>query len=147
MVNPKTVNPTTQHTPVAQQPAVPVQRGQVVLLGTTIADDGNFAFVRDVAGARSRVLRKGDRIDGLLVTEIRPDRLELTDGATGREVILEVGEEARPDAYSVTTQAGAPVPLAVSQPNVMSAATPPPTVPEYTEPAPSEEDQPASSAH
>jgi len=137
-----------QQRPSVAQPSVePAQRGQVVLLGTTIGDDGSFAFVREVAGARSRVLRKGDRIDGLLVTAISPDRLELTDGATGREVILEVGDEARPGTYSAATQAAAPVPLAASQPDTMSAATPPPTVPEYSEPTPSEEDQPASSAH
>ena len=115
-------NPTPQRASVAPQPALPVQRNQVVLLGTTIADDGSFAFVRDIAGAPSRVLRKGDRINGLSVTEIRPDRLRLTDGATGREVILEVGDEARPGADSTTTQAFAPVPLAASQSNVTSAA-------------------------
>ena len=136
--------------PVAQQPAISgqsLQHGQVVLLGTTIADDGSFALVKDAAAARSRVLRKGDRVDGLLVTGIRPDRLELTDGATGELVILKVDDEARPGGYSAAPQAAGPVPVAVSQSNVMSAAASPPMAPEYAEPSPSEEDQPASSSH
>jgi hypothetical protein len=122
-----------------------VQRSHLVLQGTTITDDGSFALVSDVAGAPSRVLRTGDRVDGLLVTEIRPDRLLLSDGVTGREIIVEVGEEARAGAYSAMTDAGATAPLAAPQLNAMSV-TPPP-VPEYTEPSPSEEDQPASSSH
>ncbi len=145
-----TGNPAPWPAPVAQQPAASgrsVQHGQVVLLGTTIADDGSFALVTDAAAARSRVLRKGDRVDGLLVTEIRPDRLELTDGATGELVILKVDDEARPGGYSAAPQAAGPVPMAVSQSNVMSAAASPPMVPEYAEPSPSEEDQPASSSH
>ena len=148
---PTIVIPTLPPTrPVAQQAVTavqPVRRSHVVLLGTTITDDGSSALVSDIAGAPSRVLRKGDQVDGLQVTEIRPDRLLLSDGVTGRQVVLEVGDEVRAGAYSAMTQAHAPIPSAAAQPNAMSAATPPPAVPEYTEPSPSEEDQPASSAH
>jgi hypothetical protein len=112
------------------------------LLGTTIADDVRFAFIREAAGARSRVLREGDRINGELVTEIRPDRLELTDGATGREVVLQVGDEASPRVHWDGNQADAPVPPAAAQPPGLS-----PTMQQFVEPSPSEEDQPASSAH
>jgi hypothetical protein len=123
---PAAANPAPRTASTTAQSAAPPQRSQVVLLGTTIADDGSFALVQDVAGAPSTILRKGDRIDDLLVTGIRPDRLELAYGTTGQQVSVMVGDTVGPDSLD-TTQADASSPPAGYQPSVIGIAAPTPT--------------------
>lgn len=139
---------TPKPAPVTEQPPASPQRGRIVLLGTTIADDARFAFVRDVSGAGSQVVRKGDRVNGLLVTEIQPDRLELTDGSTSQEVILEVGDEIASGAYAAASQRIAPAAVAApQQPNVMGASGAQPAVPVQPDAPAPEEDEAATSNH
>ena len=55
-----------------------VQSGQFVLTGTTLAGDRSIAFLQEVAGGKSRTVRKGDKINGMLVAEVLPDRVRFT---------------------------------------------------------------------
>ena len=139
-------NPTRRPAPSAQQGKPQVQRGQFILLGTTVTEDGSFAVLREIAGSRTRFVRKDDRINGMLVVDIKPDRVKLADGAYTEEVVFKAASSSR---------AGTP-PTAI-QPSVLSASVgqsimpsaPPsgfPALGQQTQ-STTEEDEAASSSH
>jgi hypothetical protein len=83
-------NPTRRPAPVVAADASKkqLQRGQFVLTGTTIAGDRSIAFVREVAGNKARSVRLGDQLNGMLVAEVKPDRVKLTLGDEAEEIML-----------------------------------------------------------
>ena len=48
--------------------------GRFQLMGTTVTAERNVAFLKEVAGGKSRVVRQGDEIDGVYVASVQPDR-------------------------------------------------------------------------
>ncbi|MEP6997207.1 MAG: hypothetical protein ABI900_06135, partial [Betaproteobacteria bacterium] len=71
-------NPTRRPAPPATASAdgeKKAQSGQFVLTGTTLAGDRSIAFLKEVAGGKARTVRKGDKINGMLVAEVLPDRV------------------------------------------------------------------------
>jgi hypothetical protein len=85
-------NPTRRPAPpqasAAAKPAI--QPGQFVLTGTTVVDQKATAFLREVNGGRSRRVQQGETINGLLVAEVRADRVRLTSGDVAEELTLKV---------------------------------------------------------
>jgi hypothetical protein len=94
-----------------------VQSGQFVLTGTTLAGDRSIAFLKEVAGGKSRTVRKGDKINGMLVAEVLPDRVRFTQGGESEELMLKVAPGPK-----TTTVAAAPAAAPAAPPGRAGAA-------------------------
>jgi len=86
-------NPTRRPAPtaIAADSARPkLQAGQFVLTGTSLAGERSIAFLKEVVGGKSRTVRQGEQINGMLVAEVKPDRVRLTLGGDSEELLLKV---------------------------------------------------------
>jgi len=124
-VNRTLFNPTRRPAPTVAGGPRQMQRGQFLLTGTAVAGERNIAFLREVAGGKARSVRQGDQINGLLVAEVRPDRIKLTLGDETEELVLKVAPGPKtttqpPPVPPVATPAsgvgGTPVPAAAPAP-------------------------------
>jgi hypothetical protein len=109
-------NPTRRPAPVLLvDTAKPrMQRGQFALTGTMVVGGKNTAFLRETAGGKSRRVLQGDTINGILVADVKPDRVRLALGDETEELVLRVSTNPRPTAQPpVTAQVPAPVPAPV----------------------------------
>ena len=80
----------------AQEAAKPrMQKGQFVLTGTAVVEHKSVAFLRESAGGKSRSVRVGETINGLVVAEVKPDRVKLTMGEDSEELLLKVAAGPR----------------------------------------------------
>jgi len=97
-VNRTLFNPTRRPAPVAVADAAKpqMQRGLYTLTGTTVADDRGLAFLKEVKGGKARTVKQGDRIDGVLVAEVKPDRVRLALGDESEELTLKVVTNPKP---------------------------------------------------
>ena len=66
--------------------------GQFLLLGTALGGEHNVAFLREVAGGKSRTVREGDKINGMLVAAVTAERVKLTLGDESEELVLKVAK-------------------------------------------------------
>jgi hypothetical protein len=91
-VNRTLFNPTRRPAPtvVADAGRPQMQRGQFVLTGTSLAGERSIAFLKEVAGGKSRTVRQGEQINGMLVAEVKPDRVRLTLGGDSEELVLKI---------------------------------------------------------
>ena len=126
MVQRTLFNPTRRPAPAAPVSAAgQLQRGQFALTGTLVIDGKSTAFLREVAGNKPRRVLAGDRINGMLVAEVKPDRVRLSLGDESEELTLRVVTNPRPTVAQVApVTAAAPVPTPASTP----AGTPTPPV-------------------
>jgi hypothetical protein len=81
------------------------------LTGTTVAGERSLAFLKEVSGGKSRTVKMGDTINGLLVAEVKPDRVRLTQGDDSEELVLRVAANPR-----TTPQPAAAPPAGAQQP-------------------------------
>ena len=106
-------NPTRRPAPAAlAEGAKPqLQRGQFALSGTLVTDGKATAFLREVNGGKSRRVAQGETINGMVVTEIRPDRVRLTMGDESEELSLKlaVGPKATIQPVVAAAAPGGPV--------------------------------------
>lgn len=63
--------------PPPEPPKPTMKRDQFTLTGITVLPDGKFAFLTEKAGNKSRVVAEGKEINGIMVKEIRSDRVVL----------------------------------------------------------------------
>ena len=91
---------------VAEAAKPRMQRGQFALTGTMVVDGKSTAFLREVAGGKSRRVQQGETINGMLVAEVKPDRVRLTLGDESEELVLKVA--TNPQADGPAGGAGAP---------------------------------------
>ena len=100
-------NPTRRPAPVAlaEQAKPRLQRGQFALTGTMVIGGKNTAFLREMAGGKSRRVLQGDTVNGILVAEVKADRVRLALGDESEELVLRVATNPRP-----TVQPAAPPP-------------------------------------
>jgi hypothetical protein len=118
-------NPTRRPAPAAapENAAARIQRGQFALTGTTIVDGKNTAFLREVAGNKSRRVHAGETINGMRVAEVKPDRVKLTLGDDSEELVLKVATNPRPTVQPVAAVAAPAQPVpAAAQPAPVQAA-------------------------
>ena len=104
-------NPTRRPAPPATASAEgekKVQSGQFVLTGTTLAGDRSIAFLKEVAGGKARTVRKGDKINGMLVADVLPDRVRFSRGDESEELLLKVS----PGPKATVAAAGPAAPAA-----------------------------------
>ena len=132
-------NPTRRPAPpqssAAAKPAI--QPGQFVLTGTTVVDNKATAFLREVNGGRSRRVQQGETINGMLVAEVRADRVELTGGETAEHLTLKVAAGPKTTIQPQVAVAPPPQPqpgaAGVPQPGQNAAAQPQGQTPEVAE--------------
>ena len=133
MVQRTLFNPTRRPAPAAAQVgAERLQRGQFALTGTMVVDGKSTAFLREVAGNKARRVQVGEKINGVLVAEVKPDRVRLTLGDESEELVLKVATNPRPTALP------APVAQVATPPAGMAPAAmapPPPAAAGATEAA------------
>lgn len=91
-------NPTRRPAPpvVAEAPKPTMKRGQFALTGTLVVDGKSTAFLREVNGGKARRVRQGETINGMTVTEVKPDRIRFALGDETEELVLRVATNARP---------------------------------------------------
>lgn len=84
-------------------PPIPVEttkpsmkKGQFVLTGTTVVAEGKFAHLSEKAGNKSHVVEQGKEINGILVKEIRSDRVVLTQGDETEVIVLRTAKAPPP---------------------------------------------------
>jgi len=112
-------NPTRRAAPVLAVDATKarMQRGQFALTGTMVVGGKNTAFLRENAGGRARRVMQGETINGLLVAEVKSDRVRLALGDESEELVLRVVPNPKPTVGAV------PVPAPVA-PTAAAPAAP-----------------------
>jgi hypothetical protein len=106
------------------------KRGQYVLTGTAVAGERHLAFLKEVNGGKSRVVRQGDQINGVVVSDVKADRVKLTLGDESEELVLKVAVGPKtttppPPAPAQLTGGAAQVPLGAPQmPGAPGSAAP-----------------------
>jgi hypothetical protein len=84
-----------------------LQPGQFVLTGTMIIDGKATAFLRENAGGKSRRVAQGEQVNGMLVAEVKPDRVKLTLGDESEDLVLKVALGPKTTTQPVAAPAGA----------------------------------------
>lgn len=114
-------NPTRRPAPVLAADASKgrMQRGQFALTGTMVVGGKNTAFLRENAGGKARRVSQGETINGLLVAEVKADRVRLALGDESEELVLRVAPNPRP-----TVQPAFPAPVAPAAPAAAQGQAP-----------------------
>ncbi len=121
-VNRTLFNPTRRPAPaLAASARSSMPKGQFLLTGTAVAGDRHIAFLKEVANGKSRVVRQGEQINGVLVAIVAADRIRFTQGDESEEVLLKVvagpkttATPALPPGPGVPVPGGMPIPGAVA---------------------------------
>ncbi len=132
-------NPTRRPAPAAVAEAAKprIQRGQFALAGTLMVDGKATALLRETSGGKSRRVAQGETVNGMMVAEIRPDRVRLTLGDESEELALKLAVGPRTTIQPVVAgTAGGPI----------SATAPPPGQAECRRPAMSPKSWPNGAA-
>ena len=110
MVDRALFNPTRRPAPVVASEAAKkrLQPGQFVLTGTLIIDGKATAFLRENAGGKSRRVAQGEQVNGMLVADVKPDRVKLTLGDESEDLVLKVAIGPK----TTTQPVAAPPPVA-----------------------------------
>jgi hypothetical protein len=97
-VNRTLFNPTRRPAPTALAEAAKprMQRGLYTLTGTTVSGSRNLAFLKEQNGGKPRTVKQGDTINGMLVAEVKADRVKFTLGDESEEVVLRVATNSKP---------------------------------------------------
>ena len=90
----------------------PPARPQFVLTGTLIIDGKATAFLRENTGGKSRRVAQGDQVNGMLVTDVKPDRIKLTLGDESEDLVLKVAAGPKTTTQPVTAPLQRPPPPA-----------------------------------
>jgi len=105
-------NPTRRPAPQAVADAAKprIQRGQFALAGTLVVDGRATAYLREVNGGKSRRVTQGDTINGMVVAEVKPDRVRLTVGDENEDLTLKIATGPKTTIQPVAPgAAGGPV--------------------------------------
>ncbi len=119
-------NPTRRPAPVVVVDAARprMNKGQFVLTGTAVAGAQHLAFLKEVSGGKSRVVRQGDQLNGALVAEIKAGRVKLTLADDFEELVLKA--QPGPKTTTQPTPVAPPNPSGVPPPSGgMPGAAPP----------------------
>ena len=125
MVDRTLFNPTRRPAPVAAADTTKprIQRGQFALTGTVVIDGKATAFLKEIAGGKSRRVAQGDMVNGMLLAEVKADRVKFTVGDESEELMLKVALNSKPTVQPVAAVAPAPAPVPGAAPPQTAAAT------------------------
>jgi len=118
-------NPTRRPAPVAAAAGAKprLQPGQFVLTGTMIIDGKATAFLRESAGGKSRRVAQGEQVNGMLVADVKPDRIKLTLGDESEDLVLKVAVGPKTTTQPVVAPLGGlAAPVATGQGGGTNAA-------------------------
>lgn len=89
--------PTRRPAPAAVQeaPRPKMPRNQFTLTGTAVVDQKQIAFLRETAGGKARTVRAGETINGVVVAEVKADRVRLVMGDESEVLTLKVAAGPR----------------------------------------------------
>jgi hypothetical protein len=116
--------------------------GQFVLTGTAVAGERHIAFLKEVSGGKSRVVRQGEQFNGMLVATVTADRVKLTMGDEAEELVLKAAPGPKtttqppPAAPAGAVVPGAPAALPGAVPPVSTTPPPAPASPAPAAPTP-----------
>lgn len=96
-----------QRAPTPAQVATPAPA--LKLVGTALGGASSFATVRRTTDSQLLLLRVGDRVDGLAVTAIEPDRVVLA--GTAQPIVIEADTTVAVPARPVPSRAVSPPPV------------------------------------
>jgi hypothetical protein len=131
MVERTLFNPTRRPAPAAvQEAAKPVfPRGKFTLSGTLVVDGKATAYLKEVNGGKQRRVLQGESVDGLLVAEVKPDRVRLTLGSESEELVMKLAggpkttiQPAMPPPSGPVTASAAPPGTTATQPGAAPQA-------------------------
>ena len=110
-------NPTRRPAPPATQSAGggSMTKGQYTLTGTTVVGNVATAFLREVKGGKSRSVRTGDTLNGMLVAEVKPDHVRLKQGDEVEDLQLKIALGPKATIQSVAAAAPAAAPQGAAQ--------------------------------
>lgn len=115
--------------PAAGVAAAAMPRGTFTLTGTTVVDGTATAFLREVNGGKVRRVRKGETVNGMLVEDVKADRVRLAQGGDSEELVLRIAAGPRTTIQPAQPAPVAQTPAAVQQPGqpapVQAAQQPP----------------------
>ncbi len=97
-----------------------LKAGQFLLVGTAMSGNQNIAFLKEVAGGKSRTVRQGETVNGMLVASVTPERVKLTLGDDAEELVLKVAPGPK------TTLGAPPPPPGAAQGGAVANAVPVP---------------------
>ncbi|MEP7183362.1 MAG: hypothetical protein ABI886_14355, partial [Betaproteobacteria bacterium] len=129
-VNRALFNPTRRPAPalVAENARTAMRRGQFALTGTIVVDGKNTAYLREtVAGGKSRRVVQGETINGMVVSQVKPDRVVLALGDETEELVLKVMAGPKTTAQPAPVAAATPVIATPAAGMAPAAAAPAPT--------------------
>jgi hypothetical protein len=101
---------------VVEAPKPKMKRDQFVLTGTVVADGKRTAFLREVAGGKSRRVIQGESINGLTVADVQPNRVKLTFADESEDLTLKVVTNPKPTAVAAAPAAPALPQVPVQRP-------------------------------
>jgi hypothetical protein len=114
-------NPTRRPAPPANQTAAApssMKKGLFTLTGTTVVGNTATAFLREVNGGKSRSVRKGETIDGMVVAEVASDHVRLKQGDEVEELRLKIATGPRTTVQTVVAAQPGAVPGQPAQPGL-----------------------------
>jgi hypothetical protein len=126
-VNRTLFNPTRRPAPaqVVEAPKPKMKRDQFVLTGTVVSDGKRTAFLREVAGGKSRRVIEGESINGLIVSDVQPNRVKLTFADESEDLTLKVVPNPKPTAVAAAPAAPAPPQVPTQRPGQAPGTAPP----------------------
>ena len=97
-----------------------LKAGQFLLVGTAMSGNQNIAFLKEVAGGKSRTVRQGETVNGMLVASVTAERVKFTLGDDAEELVLKVAPGPK------TTLGAPPPPPGAAQGGAVADAVPVP---------------------
>ena len=116
-------NPTRRPAPlaIAEGSKPRIQRGQFTLAGTLVVDGKATAYLREVQGGKSRRVSQGDSINGMVVAEIKSDRVRLTVGDESEDLTLKIAAGPKTTIQPVVPNAPVTASATPGNPNATPA--------------------------
>lgn len=110
--------PTRRPAPPPPPPPPPpkptMQKGQFQLMGVMILPETSFAWLKEVAGGKTRKVEKGKTLNGILLSDVQPERVTLSQYDDTEVVAMKVQPSGQPSgpasAQPGQSPASAPVP-------------------------------------
>lgn len=114
--------------PPPPPPPPTMKKGQFQLVGTIITDDLKAAYLRELAGGKVRQVQLGTIINGILLEQVEPDRVVLSQYDDHEELVLKI--QPSPAKAAPVPAPGQPNPVPPRPPNTFRR------VPESRQPQP-----------
>ena len=85
-----------------------IARGRYQLMGTTVTGETKVAFLKDMGGGKTRVVREGEELDGMKVAQVTADRVTFRAGDDSEELYLKVAPGPKTTIAVAPPPPGAP---------------------------------------